>query len=403
MANLLRSAPLALLAFTGLAHAQAPENAAVSQALPETAYATSDGVPGQLDVNGVYTVAPGDTLWDLSQQFLSNPWYWPKIWADNPYVDNPHWIYPGNKLRIRSTGEGLPPEVTVEEDVQEPEDVLAQRPAEVADFSTGSVHDTDSLGQASDLVSVAGRGHIALAPPGKLRTRLSSLVTSRELAQMGTIDASFEQKELLSSFDRVYVRFAEGQKTRVGDRFSIFRAGDEVRHPVTGASWGHQTRLMGSLRVVGIEKGVAIAEIGEVNDYILRDDRIGPAAALDKVVSAVANERNVAGFVLATEIPDQEEIGESHIVFIDQGTQAGVVEGNTFTVMQSGDGLDRLALGRTVRKHDDRFPLEPVATLVVFDVRDNASAALVVKSLREIKVGDVARMVVSSSTGTGGD
>src|SRR5438874_4760440 len=52
-----------------------------------------------------YIIQKGDTLWDLSQKFLNNPWYWPKIWSNNPYIENPHWIYPGNKLRI-VPGEG---------------------------------------------------------------------------------------------------------------------------------------------------------------------------------------------------------------------------------------------------------------------------------------------------------
>ena len=52
-----------------------------------------------------YVIQRGDTLWDLSQKFLNNPWYWPKIWSNNPYIENPHWIYPGNKLRI-VPGEG---------------------------------------------------------------------------------------------------------------------------------------------------------------------------------------------------------------------------------------------------------------------------------------------------------
>src|SRR5438105_15857449 len=52
-----------------------------------------------------YTIQKGDTLWDLSQKFLSNPWYWPRIWSLNPSIENPHWIYPGNKLRI-VPGEG---------------------------------------------------------------------------------------------------------------------------------------------------------------------------------------------------------------------------------------------------------------------------------------------------------
>ncbi|MEW5850256.1 MAG: LysM domain-containing protein, partial [Myxococcota bacterium] len=47
-----------------------------------------------------YTVQPGDTLWDLCDRFLSNPWYWPKIWSYNPEIENAHWIYPGNTIRF---------------------------------------------------------------------------------------------------------------------------------------------------------------------------------------------------------------------------------------------------------------------------------------------------------------
>jgi nucleoid-associated protein YgaU len=44
----------------------------------------------------VHTVVKGDTLWDLSQNYLGSPWYWPKVWSYNPEIANPHWIYPGN-------------------------------------------------------------------------------------------------------------------------------------------------------------------------------------------------------------------------------------------------------------------------------------------------------------------
>ena len=54
-----------------------------------------------------YTIQKGDTLWDLSQKFLNSPWYWPKIWSQNPSIENPHWIYPGNKLKL-VPGQGGP-------------------------------------------------------------------------------------------------------------------------------------------------------------------------------------------------------------------------------------------------------------------------------------------------------
>src|SRR5207253_2179948 len=77
-----------------------------------------------------YTILKGDTLWDLSQKFLNNPWYWPKIWSLNPGIENPHWIYPGNPLKIR-TGEGGKASVAQVE--QDPNAEQAQAQAQADD------------------------------------------------------------------------------------------------------------------------------------------------------------------------------------------------------------------------------------------------------------------------------
>ncbi len=45
-----------------------------------------------------YIVKRGDTLWDISTQFLVEPWRWPEIWQTNPQVANPHLIFPGDEL-----------------------------------------------------------------------------------------------------------------------------------------------------------------------------------------------------------------------------------------------------------------------------------------------------------------
>ena len=61
----------------------------------------------------VHSVVKGDTLWDLSQRYLGSPWYWPKVWSYNPEIANPHWIYPGNRVRFFRSGEEVPAEVEV--------------------------------------------------------------------------------------------------------------------------------------------------------------------------------------------------------------------------------------------------------------------------------------------------
>ncbi len=52
------------------------------------------------DAPQTYVVVKGDTLWDISALYLDSPWLWPRLWQINPDIDNPHLIYPGDKLSL---------------------------------------------------------------------------------------------------------------------------------------------------------------------------------------------------------------------------------------------------------------------------------------------------------------
>ena len=48
-----------------------------------------------------HTVRTGDTLWDLARLYFGNPFLWPLIFdANRPVVENPHRIFPAEKLII---------------------------------------------------------------------------------------------------------------------------------------------------------------------------------------------------------------------------------------------------------------------------------------------------------------
>jgi len=63
-------------------------------------------------VTGAYFVKKGDTLWDLSETFLNDPFAWPDLWENNRHIEDPHWIYPGDSIYFGendSVSDTMPP------------------------------------------------------------------------------------------------------------------------------------------------------------------------------------------------------------------------------------------------------------------------------------------------------
>src|SRR5262249_49197148 len=66
--------------------------------------------PAVTDAKGqqgrIHTVASGDTLWDISDAYLGTPWVWPSVWHSNAEIENPHRIFPGDKIFVSPNEKG---------------------------------------------------------------------------------------------------------------------------------------------------------------------------------------------------------------------------------------------------------------------------------------------------------
>jgi hypothetical protein len=350
---------------------------------PDAAGTSGASTPGG-QVQESYVIQRGDTLWDLSGKFLDSPWYWPKLWAFNPQIENPHWIYPGNPLRLSPAGAEAPARI----DVASAADPVA--PKELDDLTRGNI-DRAQMIDDEDTVTVGGPYKIGGMRPKGPAVQRNSFVTANQLEASGTVVAAFEEKMFLTTGDRIYGRFKDPGSVKVGQVFSVYRSDGAIIHPVTNRQFGWKTVILGSARVTAVEPGVAASlVITYVNDSIERGDLLGPSTEQARRPLFVRpNRSSLDAFVIGVQPAILTGAAEFNVIYLDKGKADGVDVGNTFEVVRSGDPMNE-PIDRPL--NTPGLPREVIGHVVVFDAQERASSAFVRRSITELLVGDHVEM-----------
>jgi hypothetical protein len=216
--------------------------------------------------------------------------------------------------------------------------------------------------------------------------RHETFVTPKMLAASGAIRAAFEEKLMLVSLDRAYAKFHSLPDVKAGETYVLYRTERPMRHPRTGELFGWQSTILGAAKVVGVDKNVATLVITEAYEPIERGTLIGPwTEKLLRRVDRRPNKQSMQATVIGGKVQVLSLMGEQQVVFVDKGARDGVEEGNVFTVVRSGE---LYGAQPSAAPWDPRFPRENVGELLVIDVKERASAALVTRSRVELLVGE---------------
>jgi len=239
------------------------------------------------ETEGVYTIKKGDTLWDISSKFLNDPFLWPKLWEKNPYITNPHWIYPGNPIRLT----GVEPEKKVEPQTvkqEEPQKAAEEKPQEpveepgVKEPEVGKVESPapppveKKQEEVAELKPEVKPAPAAEKPLYFRENRSAGFMSSIEYRGIGIVLESREGKNMMSEGDILYLALKTGESIAIGNRYTIFRAGEEIRHPVTEKRIGRKYNIIGNVQLIDQHENFFTARVIECFDAIMRGDYIQP-------------------------------------------------------------------------------------------------------------------------------
>jgi len=347
---------------------------------------------------GGYVVKQGDTLWDIANTFMRDPFLWPFIWKANPTISNPDLIYPGNRLAIPSLAPieralQVPAAPAPQEQLVEKEPVKKEAAPEEA-AAPQEVRQQNGIAAARVIKPIPVKPKPA---PGEAGPAVDNtlpvpenepvpLVDKYVLLSAGYVDneeyadivagTPEPGKSMYSFGDTLYVKIHDQEKVNIGDKYLIYSPMNQVKHPRTGKKMGRLVRGVGILEITAKNPPDALtAKVTLSFGEIVLKCQLTPyqePALIFK--SKEKKSKDISGYII--EVTDTKFVNaENHIVYLDKGIADDVEPGDKFTVYV---------------EHKERgFPMKKVGEALVLIVKQHTSTAQVSYSTDYIKKGDV--------------
>jgi len=299
----------------------------------------------------IYTIKKGDTLWGISERFITDPWYWPNLWANNPFIRNPHLIYPGQKVAIYDGRIELLPNYPEGETPAEEEDlVVMPEPEEEITLST--------------------------------HADLRSFISDTTLASSGMIVDTVDDRIMMSRNDTVFLQM-DDEMAQLGAQYDLYKIGDAVTHPHTGAKLGHKTTWVGTLELSAAHTQVYSGVITDAVQEIERGTILLPHVEPEQDVVLRRADAVLNGTIIAGQ-QRQLSLAQGDVLYVDIGTAGGLQTGNMLTIVRL-----RTASELGLQEKEVKLPDTLLGRALVVKTDTATAAALVLKTAEPIVRGDL--------------
>ncbi|MBL4763252.1 MAG: LysM peptidoglycan-binding domain-containing protein [Gammaproteobacteria bacterium] len=317
-----------------------------------------------------YTVQKGDTLWDISTMFLSDPWVWPEIWHNNTQVQNPHLIYPGDILTI----------IFID---GKPHIQVAKRGALAPEETTLKVVKLSPKIRQSGIES-----HISSIPIEAIQQLLIQprVIDKATLDKAAYILSSPDNRLINGSGDRVFIRGGNHGNTQ---QFNVFRPSKPLKDTITGEILGYEAIYVGDASLVAKGDPATVLLTRTVREA-LRGDRLMPYAdnEIDRDFFPRPPKNKVEGRVISL-FDAISQIGQYQIAVINMGLATGIEVGNLLVIEQAGHTISDKKVSDPSFKI--QLPNVRSGTMMIIKAFDKVSYGLMMQATRAIHVDDIAK------------